>query len=71
MNFGTKISSPLNRLWFLRKRPIVNIFNEIIVSEASAEDQLFFIENLTPEVFSTVIKTLKQFSIHSQNNNLR
>ena len=38
---------------------MVNVFYEIIVSEESAEDQLFFIENMTPEVALTVLKTFK------------
>ena len=38
---------------------MVNVFNEKIASEASAEDQLFFIENMTPEVSLTVLKTFE------------
>ena len=38
---------------------MVNVFNEIIVSEASAKDQLFFIENMTLDLSLTVLKTIK------------
>ena len=44
---------------------MVNVFNEIIVSEALAKKLLFLIENMTPEVSLNIIKTLSQFSIHS------
>ena len=37
----------------------MNVFNEIIVSEALAEEQFVFIENMTPEVSLTVLKTFK------------
>ena len=49
------------------EKPMVNIFNEIIVSEASPEYQLFFIENMTPEVSLIIsLRILRPFSVHSQ-----
>ena len=46
-------------------KPNVNVFNEIIVSEALAK-KLFFFENMTPEVSLNILTNLNQFSIHSQ-----
>ena len=43
---------------FIYYRPMVNVFNEIIVPEAPAEEQLFFVSNMTPEVSLTVLKKL-------------
>ena len=37
----------------------MNVFNEINVSEASAKNQILTIENMTPEVSFTVLKTFK------------
>ena len=39
---------------------MMNVFNDLIVSEASVEDQLIH-ENIIPEVSLTVLKTSKGF----------
>ena len=55
------------------ERSMVNAFNEIIVSEVLVEDQLFFIENMTPEVsLNVLLKTLKSILYSfTKNNHLR